>query len=461
MATSTERESLGSRLGFILLAAGCAIGLGNVWRFPYITGKYGGAAFVLMYLIFLIALGLPIMVMELAVGRAARQNIGRAFQTLEPAGSKWHIFGPIGIAGNYLLMMFYTVVTGWILAYVYHTAAGDLTGLGPSQIKVFFGRLLGNPAMSFFWMALTVASCFFITGIGLQKGVERVCKIMMAFLFILILALAFHSVMLPGALPGLRFYLLPDMERLLSSGGGGAAAFAAMGQAFFTLGLGIGSMAIFGSYIGKERSLPGESIRIIGLDTFVALMSGLVIFPACFAFGVNPDSGPGLLFVTLPNIFNQMPGGRLWGTVFFIFMSFAAVTTVIAVFENIVSYWIDVRGWSRRRASGINCAALIVLSLPCVLGFNLLSGIEPLGAGSNILDLEDFLLSTMMLPAGALVFIFFTTSRYGWGLRQFLSEANTGKGLTFPRWTGFYMRYILPFIILMVFIKGYWDILKG
>lgn len=457
MGDKNQRESLGSRLGFILLAAGCAIGLGNVWRFPFITGKYGGAAFVLIYLLFLIIIGLPIMVMEFAIGRASKQNIGKALKTLEPAGTKWHIYGHTAIAGNYLLMMFYTTVSGWILSYLFFTARGDFAGLAPDQIKAFFGGLLGDPPTMIFWMIITVASCFLVTSIGLRDGVERVCKIMMALLFVLILALAVHSVGLPGSGEGLRFYLLPDFDRLMAAGPG-EVIFAAMGQAFFTLSLGIGAMAIFGSYIGKEHSLTGESIRIIGLDTFVAIMSGFIIFPACFAFGVSPDSGPGLIFVTLPNIFNQMPGGRVWGSIFFVFMSFAALTTVIAVFENIVSYWIDVHGWSRRKASFVNCLVIIVLSLPCVLGFNVLAGFQPLGAGTNILDLEDFIFSTTLLPLGALIFLLFCVSRYGWGWNNFIAEANTGVGLQFPRWANIYARFILPLIIILVFIKGYWDI---
>lgn len=457
MGDKNQRESLGSRLGFILLAAGCAIGLGNVWRFPFITGKYGGAAFVLIYLVFLIILGLPIMVMEFAIGRAAKQNIGKAMKTLQPAGTKWHIYGHTAIAGNYLLMMFYTTVSGWILSYLFFSARGDFAGLAPDRIKAFFGGLLGDPLTMFIWMVITVVSCFFITAIGLRDGVERVCKIMMGLLFILILALAVHSVLLPGAGEGLRFYLLPDFERLTAAGAG-EVVFAAMGQAFFTLSLGIGAMAIFGSYIGKEHSLTGESLRIIGLDTFVAIMSGFIIFPACFAFGVNPDAGPGLIFVTLPNIFNQMAGGRVWGSIFFVFLSFAALTTVIAVFENIVSYWIDVHGWSRKKASWINALVIIVFSLPCVLGFNVLSGFQPLGAGTNVLDLEDFIFSTTLLPLGALIFLLFCVSRYGWGWNNFIAEANTGEGLKFPRWARFYVSVILPLIIILVFIKGYWDI---
>ncbi len=458
---STMRESLGSRLGFIFLAAGCAIGLGNVWRFPFIAGKYGGAAFVLVYLVFLILLGLPVMVMEFSVGRASRRNIGLAFKTLEPRGSKWHFYGPVGIAGNYLLMMFYTTVTGWILYYLFSIARGKFVYATPESTQAFFTTMLGDPATMTLWMVVTVFFGFLITSAGLRAGVERITKILMALLLLLMLALAVHSMTLPGGADGIRFYLLPDFGRLVGHGAG-EVVFAAMGQAFFTLSLGIGAMTIFGSYIGKERSLTGESVRIIGLDTFVAIVSGLIIFPACFAFGVNPGAGPGLLFVTLPNIFMQMPGGRFWGSIFFLFMSFAALSTVIAVFENIISYWMDTRGTSRKKASWLNCAAIIALSLPCVFGFNLLAGFEPLGAGTNILDLEDFIVSATLLPIGVLVFIFFTTMRYGWGWSAFIAEANTGKGLQYPSWAKPYTRFVLPLIIIIVFIKGYWDIfMKG
>ncbi len=458
---STMRESLGSRLGFIFLAAGCAIGLGNVWRFPFIAGKYGGAAFVLIYLVFLILLGLPVMVMEFAVGRASKRNIGMAFKKLEPRGTRWHFYGPVGIAGNYLLMMFYTTVTGWILYYLFSTLRGVFVGKTPEATNAFFIEMLGDPVTMAFWMAVAVFFGFLITSAGLRAGVERITKILIGLLLLLMLALAVHSMMLPGGAAGIKFYLWPDFARLAQHGTG-EVIFAAMGQAFFTLSLGIGAMTIFGSYIGKERSLPGESARIIGLDTFVAIVSGLIIFPACFAFGVNPSAGPGLLFVTLPNIFNQMPGGLFWGSVFFLFMSFAAMSTVIAVFENIISYWMDTFGAGRTKASWLNCVAILLLSLPCVLGFNVLAGFEPLGAGTNVLDLEDFLVSATLLPVGVLVFIFFTTTRYGWGWHNFTAEANIGEGLKYPKWARFYTRVILPLIIILVFLKGYWDIfVKG
>ena len=460
MTHTMVRETLKSRLGFLLLAAGCAVGLGNVWRFPFIAGLYGGASFVMIYLLFLVILGLPIMIMELSVGRGARQNIGKAFRTLEPEGTKWHIYGHIGIAGNYLLMAFYTTVTGWILSYLFATFRGQLSGLTPTETEQFFGAMLVDPLIMGAWMVAAVVIGFLVTSIGLQKGVERVSKFMMLSLLFLMLALAVKAMTLEGAADGLRFYLMPDFERFLARGPA-PVIFAAMGQAFFTLSLGMGGMAIFGSYIGKERSLPGESVRIVGLDASVAIMSGLIIFPATFAFGMSPEAGPGLIFVILPNIFNQMAGGQFWGTIFFLFMSFAALSTVIGAFENIVSYWIDVWGWDRARASWINCGALILLSVPTVLGFNAWSGFEPLGPGTTVLELKDMIVSTTLLPVGALVFLFFTTSRYGWGWDNFLAEANNGRGLKLAGWARFYISWILPLIIIVVFVRGYWDLFGG
>lgn len=460
MAQIENREMLKSRMGFLLLAAGCAVGLGNVWRFPFITGQYGGASFVLIYLIFLLILGLPVMIMEFSVGRASRQNIGKAFETLEPKGSKWHFFGHIGIAGNYLLMMFYTTVTGWILSYLYSTLTGQLSGKDAAQTGQFFDTMLTDPLTMSFWMILSVVIGFAVTSVGLQKGVEKVSKTMMISLIFLLFALVLKAVTLEGAMEGLKFFLLPDLNRFLETGPA-VVIFAAMGQAFFTLSLGMGGMAIFGSYIDKSRSLPGEALRIMGIDVAVAMMSGLIVFPICFAFSVNPGAGPGLLFVTLPNIFNQMAGGQFWGTLFFLFMSFAALTTVIAAFENIVSYWIDTWGWTRRRASWFNAIALIVLSMPTVLGFNLWSEFQPLGPGSSILELKDMILSTTLLPLGALVFLFFTTTRYGWGWKSFINEANTGEGLKLANWTRIYITWILPLIILIIFLQGYWGLIFG
>ena len=457
MENKQERETLASRFGFILLSAGCAIGLGNVWRFPYITGKYGGAAFVLVYLVFLIILGLPIMVMEFAIGRAAKQNIGLALKTLEPKDTKWHTYGPIAIIGNYFLMMFYTTVTGWLLAYFVYMVKGDFAGLDAAGVGEFFNGVLSDPLGQTLWMILAVVLGFAVVGRGLRGGVEKITKIMMLCLLGIMVILAIHSILIPGSSEGLKFYLLPDFGKMVESGIG-EVIFAAMGQAFFTLSLGIGAMTIFGSYIDKKQSLTGESVRIIALDTFVAIMSGLIIFPACFAYGVNPGAGPSLLFVTLPNIFNQMSGGRIWGALFFVFMSFAALSTLIAVFENITSYWMDVHGWSRKKACWINLAAIIILSIPCVLGFNLWAGFQPLGPGTGVLDLEDFVVSTTLLPLGSLIFLFFCCSKRAWGWKNFIKEADEGQGLKFPQWARVYVTWILPIIVLVIFVKGYWDI---
>lgn len=452
-----ERESLASRLGFILLSAGCAIGLGNVWRFPYITGKYGGALFVLVYLFFLVALGLPIMVMEFSVGRASRKNVGKAFETLEPKGTKWHAYGHIAIAGNYVLMMFYATISGWLLYYCFASLTGQFQGLDTAAVGAFFGSLTASPSTQFLWMAIAVVLSFVIVGIGLEKGVEKITKVMMILLILLIVVLAVNSLLLPGSGEGIKFYLLPDFSKVTESGFG-EVVFAAMGQAFFTLSLGIGSMEIFGSYIDKKYSLTGEAGRIILLDTFVAIMSGLIIFPACFAYDVNPGAGPELLFITMPNIFNNMAGSRIWSSLFFVFMSFAALSTLIAVFENIVSYWIDTHGWGRKKACVVNCIALVILSIPCILGFNLWSGFQPLGAGTGVLDLEDFIVSSTLLPLGSLIFLVFCCSKKGWGWDNFLAEADAGNGLRFPRKIKFYVKWILPVIVLVIFVKGYYDI---
>ena len=449
-----KREKFSSRLGFILISAGCAVGLGNVWRFPYITGKYVGAAFVLIYLVFLVILGLPIMVMEFSVGRASQKSAARSFHVLEPKGSKWHFMAILAIAGNYLLMMFYTTVGGWMLAYVIKMIRGEFTGLTPDEVGGVFNGMLGQPGSMTFWMIVTVIIGFLVCSLGLQKGVERVTKFMMASLFVILIILCIRSVTLPGAAEGVRFYLIPDFHKITEYGLF-EVVFAAMGQAFFTLSLGIGAMAIFGSYIAKEHTLTGESIRICTLDTIVALLAGLIIFPACFAFQVNPGEGPGLVFVTLPNIFNQMAGGRIFGTLFFIFMSFAALSTIIAVFENILSFSIDLFGWTRKKAVAVNFVAILVLSLPCVFGFNIWSAIAPLGAGSTIQDLEDFIVSNNLLPLGSLGYLLFCTSRYGWGWKSFIKEADSGKGVKFPQWSRIYVSFILPAIVLFIFIMGY------
>ena len=449
-----KRETFASRLGFILISAGCAIGLGNVWRFPYITGKYGGAAFVLIYLCFLVILGIPIMVMEFSVGRASQRSAARSFHVLEPKGSKWHLASYVAIAGNYLLMMFYTTVGGWMLSYIVKMAAGTFTNLTPDEVGGVFNNMLANPGEMTFWMVITVVVSFGVCSMGLRNGVERINKAMMSLLFVILIALCIRSVTLDGAAEGLKFYLVPDFSKMAENGIG-EAVYAAMGQSFFTLSLGIGAMAIFGSYISKERRLTGECINICILDTTVALLSGLVIFPACFAFGVDPGEGPGLVFVTLPNVFNQMPGGRLWGSLFFVFMSFAALSTVIAVFENIISFAIDLWGWSRKKAILVNLAVILVLSMPCVLGFNVLSSIQPLGAGTTIQDLEDFIISNNLLPIGSVLYLLFCTSRYGWGWKNFIAEADAGKGVKFPKWARFYVTYILPIIVIAILIISY------
>ncbi|MDK7723116.1 sodium-dependent transporter [Slackia exigua] len=461
----SQRERFGSRLGFILISAGCAIGLGNVWRFPYITGQYGGAAFVLIYILFLVMFSLPLLVMEFSVGRASRKGIARSFDVLEPAGTRWHAFKWIGLAGNYLLMMFYTVVAGWMLSYVRRSATGTFEGLDAAGVGAVFNQLLASPLDQVFWLAVVVGIGLAVTGAGLQRGVERVTKIMMGALFVVLLMLCVRAVTLPGAEAGLEFYLVPDFGKLFAGDGLGAqlstfseAVYAAMAQAFFTLSIGIGSMSIFGSYIGKDRSLFGEALRIGGLDTAVALVAGLIIFPACFAFGVTPDSGPGLVFVTLPGVFNQMWGGQLWGTLFFLFMSFAALSSVIAVFENIMGFSIDQWGFSRRRAVIVNGIALFVLSVPCILGFNLWSGFEVPGIG-NVQSLEDFLLSNNILLVGALVFLLFCVSKRGWGWESFIAEADAGTGARFPKAAYAYMKFVVPALIVVVFVAGWIPVL--
>ena len=451
-----KRESLASRLGFIFLSAGCAIGLGNVWRFPFITGQYGGAAFVLIYIFFLLVLALPVMVMEFAVGRASQKSVSESFNVLCPEHKVWSIWGYAGWFGCALLMMFYTVVTGWMLAYTCYSAYGILDGLTPEQVGGVFGELLGNPQAMSFWLLLTVNIALVVCGSGLQRGVERVTKFIMSGLLIIMLILAFRSVTLDGADKGLEFYLKPSLENLTAHGLG-ESVYAALGQAFFTLSLGVGSMAIFGSYIGKERSLMGESLIIAGLDTFVALVAGLIIFPACFAFNVNPGAGPGLIFVTLPNMFNAMSNGRIWSTLFFLFMSFAALSTVIAVFENVIACFMDKFGWARLKASIITCSFLFILALPCALGFNIWAGFQPLGAGSGVLDLEDFILSNNLLPIGSLVYILFCVTRYGWGWDNFIKEANTGTGLKLPKALRAYLTYVVPCVLVIILIVGYWE----
>ncbi len=453
---STNRELLSSRLGFLLISAGCAIGLGNIWRFPYITGQYGGAAFVLIYLFFLLALGLPVLIMEFSVGRAARINVGKAFKTLEPEGTYWHLYGPVAIFANYVIMMFYTTVTGWILYYTFNSFMGNLAELSPAEVGNLFGSLISSPTEQVFWTLLAICIGSTICAAGVRNGVERVTKFMMAGTFLIMIVLAIRTCTLEGAGEGLKFYLMPDFSKIIEQGLW-ETVYAAMGQAFFTLSIGIGSMAIFGSYINKDRTLTGEGLSVLGLDTLVALLAGCIIFPACFAFDVSPSAGPGLIFVVLPNVFNSMPAGFIWGTLFFVFMSFAALSTVVAVFENIISYSIDVWGMRRKNASLLNFFLISILSLPCILGFNHWSGFEPLGPGTNILDLEDFIVSNNLLPLGSLFFLFFCITRYGWGWDNFIKEADTGKGVKFPQIIRMYLLYILPAIFIFVFVQGYID----
>ena len=453
----TERENFKSRLGFILIAAGCAIGLGNVWRFPFITGQYGGAAFVLIYLFFLLIFGFPILVMEFAVGRSSKRGVGRSFAILEKPGHKWHYAGIPMIAGNYLLMMFYTTVTGWMLYYFYRMVTmGDLMKMTPAEVGAEFGKMLGNGPLLSFWMVVATFAGLSIVALGLQRGVERITKTMMSALLIIMLILMVRVLTLPGAGEGLKFYLLPDFAKLKEAGIG-EVVFAALGQSFFTLSIGIGSMSIFGSYIKKQHSLLTEAAHICVLDTGVALIAGLIIIPACFAFGLKPDAGPGLIFATLPNVFAQMPAGRVCGAAFFLFMSFAALSTLVAVFENIVAYWMDVRNVERKKAVKWNFVAITIVSLPCALGFNVLSGFEPFGPGSCVLDLEDFLVSNTLLPLGSLIFVLFCNSRYGWGQFKFISEANLGVGMKFPKLKilHLYFKWGLPIIISVIFVLGY------
>lgn len=449
-----EREKLGSRMGFILLSAGCAIGIGNVWRFPYIAGMYGGGMFVLFYLLFLAAMGVPVMTMEFAVGRASRKSVIKSFTELERPGQKWHLNGYLGMAGNYILMMFYTTVAGWMLYYFYQMLTGKFTGKDTEQVAGMFQSMLDNPQVLTVVMIIIVVAGILICSLGLQLGVERITKVMMTLLLFIIVVLAVRGMTLEGGMEGLKFYLLPDVQRMKEVGVLQTIT-AAMNQAFFTLSLGIGAMAIFGSYIDKKRTLLGESVNIAILDTFVALVSGLIIFPTCFAFDISPDMGPSLIFITLPNIFNHMAGGRIWGTLFFVFMTFAAFSTILAVFENIISCGMDLFHWSRKKSCLFNLIALIVLSLPCVFGYNIWSAFHPMGAESTILDLEDFMVSNVILPIGSLIYLLFCVTRYGWGFDKYLQEANTGEGLKIPKGIRLYVTYILPVLLILLILQGW------
>ena len=451
-----NRARFGSRLGFILVSAGCAVGLGNVWKFPYMCGQYGGAVFILVYLLCLLVLGLPIMVSEFAVGRGSQKSVAQSFNVLQAKGGKWNQLGIIGVLGCYLLMMFYTAVGGWLLYYGYKTAAGDFVGASKDAIDATFNDLMGDPATMMLWTLIVIIFSFAICLIGMKNGVEKVTKYMMICLLVLMAILAVRVVTLDGAMAGVKFYLVPDINQIKTVGFGNILV-GAMNQAFFTLSLGIGAMAIFGSYLDKKRSIMGESVFICIIDTTVALLAGFIVIPSCFAYNVPQDAGPSLIFKTLPNVFANMAGGRVWGTFFFLFLSFAALTTIITVFENIVAYAMDVLGWSRKKSVFVNLAAMCILCVPCVLGFSLWSGIAPLGAGSNIMDLEDFIVSNNLLPLGSVVYILFCVKKNGWGWNNFLAEANAGEGLRFPAKTRFYLTWILPIIVIFIYLNGYWE----
>lgn len=448
-----KRESFKSRLGFILVSAGCAIGIGNVWRFPYVTGQNGGGIFVLFYLIFLVCMGLPVLTMELAVGRASRKSAVMSYKALEKEGSKWHIHGWIAMFGCYMLMMYYTTVSGWMVAYFFKFLKGDFTsGMNADDAAAAFGSLLADPKQMAFWMIITVVLGFLVCSRGLQNGLEKISKFMMSALLLLIIVLAVHSITLSGALEGVKFYLVPNLDAVSEIGIKNVIT-AAMNQAFFTLSLGVAAMEIFGSYMGKEHTLTGEGAKICALDTFVAIMSGLIIFPACFSYGVEVGAGPSLIFITLPNVFVNMQGGRIWGCLFFMFMTFASFSTVIAVFENIMSFAIDMFGWSRKKAALVNAVILLIASMPCVLGYNVWSSLHLIG-GRDVLDSEDFIVSNLLLPIGSLVYLLFCVTKWGWGFDKYIDEANTGSGLKISRKLKPYFQFILPLLILFIFIQG-------
>lgn len=448
-----SREKLGSRLGFILLSAGCAIGIGNVWKFPWMVGQYGGAIFVLIYLFFLVVMGVPVMTMEFSLGRASQKSPVRFYQALEPKGSKWHLHGYLAFAGNIILLMFYTTVSAWMAKYFWLTASGKLTSVEKSVIDDSFGNMLSDPVSMTLIVALIMIVATVVCMTGVKGGLEKVTKVMMLALLGVMVILAVNSIFLDGASEGLKFYLIPNVENIKKIGLINVIV-AAMNQAFFTLSLGMGGMAIFGSYIGKDRALMGEAVNVAVLDTFVAFVSGLIIFPACYAYGVEPDAGPSLIFKTLPNVFNNMPMGRLWGSLFFVFMIFAALSTVLAVLENIIACVMDLTGMDRKKASLVSGIGVFVLSLPCILGFNVLSGFTPFGEGSAVLDLEDFIVSNLLLPLGSFIFVIFCVSRYGWGWKNFVSEANQGKGIKVANWMRPFVTFVLPAIIVVLFVMG-------
>ena len=447
-----KRESFKSRLGFLLVSAGCAIGIGNVWRFPYVAGQSGGI-FVLFYLIFLIAMGLPVLTMEFAVGRASRKSAVLGYKALEKEGSKWHIHGWIAMFGCYMLMMYYTTVSGWMVSYFFKFLKGEFqTGMTADDTAAVFSNLLADPGQMAFWMILTVILGFFVCSRGLQNGLEKISKIMMSALLILIVVLAVHSITLQGAAEGVKFYLVPNLDTVAETGLKNVIT-EAMNQAFFTLSLGVAAMEIFGSYMGKDHSLAGEGARICGLDTFVAIMSGLIIFPACFSYGVEVDAGPSLIFITLPNVFVNMAGGRIWGCLFFLFMTFASFSTVMAVFENIMSFCMDMFHWSRNKAALINGVIILLASLPCVLGYNVWSSLHLIG-GRDVLDSEDFIVSNLLLPVGSLIYLLFSVTKWGWGFDRYIDEANSGEGLKISKKLKPYFQFILPLLILFILIQG-------
>ena len=454
-----EKEQFGSRLGFILVSAGCAIGLGNVWKFPYICGENGGAAFIVIYLACLAMLGLPMLICEYAVGRGSGKSVMKAYDVLQPEGTIWGKVKYFCFAGNYLLMMFYTMVAGWMLHYVYLMITGKFVNADTAQVKDIFENMLNEPGVMMFWTMVIILLCFGICALGLKNGVENITKVMMILLVVLMVVLVFRSVTLPGAEEGLKYYLVPDFKKL-SEHGIFNVIFAAMTHAFFTLSIGMGSMEIFGSYLSKERKLTGEALSVTILDTFIALMAGIIIIPSCFAYDVQPDAGPSLLYITLPSVFNHMPNGRLWGTCFFIFMSFAAISTVIAVFENIVKMTHDATEWERKECVLVNLIGVAVLSIPAVLGYNILSGIQPLGAGSTIMDLEDFIVSYNILPLGSILFVLFCVRKNGWGWDNFVAEVNTGKGMSLSHKLRWYMNYIVPTLGILIYLGGYYDMFK-
>lgn len=448
-----EREQFKSRIGFLLLSAGCAIGIGNVWRFPYVVGQNGGGIFVFFYLIFLLLIGVPILSMEFSVGRASAKSPVKAYQALEKPGQKWHLHGYVGLLGNFCLMIYYTTVSGWMLNYFYKFLTGGFTGVKTTQVANVFQNVLSSPSQNVFWMVLVVIIGMLVCSMGLQNGVERITKVMMVGLLGLIVVLAVHGLTLDNAMEGVKFYLYPDFNKIKHIGLLNVIV-AAMNQSFFTLSIGIGSMAIFGSYLKKDKTLLGEAVNVAVLDTFVAIVAGLIIFPACFSFGVNPDSGPSLIFITLPNVFLSMTGGRIWGALFFLFMAFASLSTVIAVFENIIACTMELWNFTRKKSVIINLILITVCSLPCALGFNVLSFLQPLGSGSTILDLEDFVVSNLLLPLGSLVYLLFCTSRLGWGFKNYQTEANMGDGAKIQNWMQGYLTIILPIAVIFVFISS-------